>query len=106
MNNRTDLILRPIIAGPKCLIHRLSNLNDIVLRPLTKRMKSYLRVANDFLNYLPEHIPEETILASFDLEPLYSNIPYGPGLDAIKFWLQKPQKIFIDALHTISSLIV
>ena len=43
----------------------------------------------DFLNHLPEHIPEDTILASFDVESLYSNIPHDLGLDAIKFWLQK-----------------
>ena len=43
----------------------------------------------DFLNHLPEHFPEDTILASFDVESLYSNIPHDLGLDAIKFWLQK-----------------
>ena len=89
INDITDLKLRPIIAGPQCLTHRLSNLIDIVLRPLTKRVKSYLRDTMDFLNHLPEHIPEDTILASFDVESLYSNIPHDLGLDAIKFWLQK-----------------
>ena len=89
MNDITDLKLRPIIAGPQCLTHRLSNLIDIVLRPLTKRVKSYLRDTMDFLNHLPEQIPEDTILASFDVESLYSNIPHDLGLDAIKFWLQK-----------------
>ena len=40
MNDITDLKLRPIIAGPQCLTHRLSNLIDIALRPLTKRVKA------------------------------------------------------------------
>ena len=31
-----DLKLRPIVAGPTCQTHRLSNLIDILLRPLTK----------------------------------------------------------------------
>ena len=79
INDVTDLKLRPIIAGPQCLTHRLSNLIDIVLRPLTKRVKSYLRDTMDFLNHLPEHIPEDTILASFDVESLYSNIPHDLG---------------------------
>ena len=43
----------------------------------------------DFLNHLPEHIPEDTILASFDVDSLYSNIFHDLRLDAIKFWLQK-----------------
>ena len=28
-----DLIFRPIVAGPACETHRLSNLNDILLKP-------------------------------------------------------------------------
>ena len=36
-----DLKLRPIVASPSCQTHRLSNLLDILLRPLTKRMKIY-----------------------------------------------------------------
>ena len=52
-------------------------------------MKSYLRDTIDFLNHLPEHIPEDAILALFDVESLFSNIPHDLGLDAIKFWLQK-----------------
>ena len=56
----------------------------------------------DFLSHLPEHILEDTIIASFDVESLYSNIPHDLGLDAIK----STQKIFIDALQIISSSIV
>ena len=93
MNDITDLKPRPIIAGPQCLTHRLSYLIDIVLRPLTKRVKSYLRDTIDFLNHLPEHIPEDTILASFDVESLYLNIPHDLGLDGIKFWLQKHPEV-------------
>ena len=59
------------------------------------------------MDFLPEHIPEDTILASFDVESLYSNIPHDLGLDAIKFWLQKhPADLHTDALHIISSSIV
>ena len=86
VNNVTDLKLRPIIAGPSCLTHRLSH---ILLRPLTKRVKSHLRDTMDFLNHLPETVPESLLLVSFDVEFLYSNIPHNLGLEAIKFWLQK-----------------
>ena len=51
-----DLKLRPIVAGPTCQTHRLSNLSDILLRPLTKRVKSYRRDTTDFLNHLPSEI--------------------------------------------------
>lgn len=57
-----DLKLRPIVAGSACQTHRLSNSLDILLRPLTKRVKSYLRDTIDFLNHLPSEISENTLL--------------------------------------------
>lgn len=85
----TDLKLRPIVAGPSCMTHRLSNLLDILLRPYTKHIKSNLRDTTDFLNNLPGNVPPNTILATFDIEALYSNIPHELGLDAIQYWLDK-----------------
>ena len=85
----SDLKLRPIVAGPSCHTHRLSNLIDILLRPYTKHVTSYLRDTTDFLNNLPNTIPKDTILASFDIESLYSNIPHNLGLEAVKYWIEK-----------------
>lgn len=84
-----DLKLRPIVAGPSCHTHRLSNLIDILLRPYTKHIHSYLRDTTDFLNSLPMTVPTNAILATFDIESLYSNIPHTLGLEAIKHWLEK-----------------
>ena len=88
-NGVTDLKLRPIVAGPSCLTHRLSNLLDILLRPYTKHVKSNLRDTTDFLNNLPDKIQEDTLLATFDIEALYSNIPHELGIEAVKYWLNK-----------------
>ena len=84
----SDLKLRPIVAGPSCHTHRLSNLIDILLRPYTEHVTSYLRDTTDFLNNLPDTIPKDTILTSFDIELLYSNIPHKLGLEAIKYWIE------------------
>ena len=85
----SDLKLRPIVAGPSCHTHRLSNLIDILLRPYMEHVTSYLRDTTDFLNNLPDTIPKDTILTSFDIEALYSNIPHKLGLEAIKYWIEK-----------------
>ena len=85
----SDLKLRPIVAGPSCQTHRLSNLIDILLRPYTEHITSYLRDTTDFLNNLPDNIPEHTILTSFNIEALYSNIPHELGLEAVKYWIEK-----------------
>lgn len=87
--NVLDLKLRPIVAGPSCQTHRLSNLVDILLRPYTKHVTSYLRDTTGFLNILPKTIPNDAILASFDVESLYSNIPHALGLKAVDYWLTK-----------------
>ena len=62
---------------------------DIILRPYTKHIKSNLRDTTDFLNNLPDKVPSSTLLASFDIEGLYSNIPHELGLKAVKYWLEK-----------------
>ena len=105
-----DLKLRPIIAGPTCQAHRLSNLLDILLRPLTKRVKSYLRDTTKFLNHLPSEISENTLLVSFDVQSLYSNIPHQVGEKAINYWLRKfpndcparfPKEFILDGINFI-----
>ena len=88
-----DLKLRPIVAGASCMTHRLSNLLDILLRPYTEHVKSNLRDTTDFLNNLPGEVAPHTILASFDIEALYSNIPHDLGLEAVKYWLEKYPEI-------------
>lgn len=87
--NVNDLKLRPIIAGPACQTHRLSNLMDILLKPYIKHVPSFLRDTNDFLSQLPEEIGSETTFATFDVESLYSNIPNELGVEAITYWLEK-----------------
>ena len=74
------LKFRSIVAGPSCQTRRLSNLVDILLRPYTKHVNSYLRDTTDFTTQvLPKTIPKGDILASFDIESLYLNIPHALG---------------------------
>ena len=83
-----DLKMRPIVAGPVCPTHRLSNLIDVVLKPYLKHVKSYIRDSVDFLNHLPENIDEDSLLVTFDVNSLYTNIDHQVGLDAIRYWLE------------------
>lgn len=90
----SDLKFRPIVAGPACETHRLSEFLDILLRPYTEHVISYVRDTMDFLSQLPSRTPEHTILVSFDVVSLYSNIPHELGIKAIEYWLKKyPQKL-------------
>lgn len=84
-----DLKLRPIIAGPASSAQRLSNMLNIILKPLCTKVTSYVRDNMDFLNYIPQTVPGDTILVTFDVSSLYTNIPHNLGLEAIQYWLDK-----------------
>ena len=84
-----NLSFRPIVAGPICETHRLSNFINILLQPFSKRVKSYIKDTTDFLTKLPESTDPNATLVTFDVESLYTNIPHTLGLDAIKYWLEK-----------------
>ena len=84
-----DLKLRPIIAGTSCLTNRLSNFLDTLLKPITKQIKSHLKDTTDFLRKLPGTTKNNTLLVTFDIESLYSNINHELGLEALEFWLNK-----------------
>ena len=70
-----NLTSKHIVAGPANKTHRLSNFLDIILKPLTKYVKNYIKDSTDTLNKLPKEIPKDSLLVSFDVENLYTNIP-------------------------------
>ena len=89
-----SLSFRPIVTGPTCETHRLSNLIDILLQPYTKHIKSYIKVTTDFLSILPTSTNPDTLLVSFDVVNLYTNIPHDLGIEAKEYWLRKfPQEL-------------
>lgn len=89
LHHPSDLKLRPIVAGPNCETHRLSNFIDILLKPLLQHIPSYIRDDLDLLNHLPQHVNCDTIIASFDVVNLYTTIPHQYGLEAMGYWLEK-----------------
>ena len=62
--NPEDLPFRPIVAGPNCPTSRLSNLIDIILKPLVSHVTSHISDSTDFLATLPTTVLNETLLAT------------------------------------------
>ena len=79
--------MRPIAAGPSSPTQRLNNFIDIILKPLCAKVPSYILDDLDFLNYMPNEVTKETLLVSFDVVNLYTNIPHELGLEALEYWL-------------------
>ena len=84
-----DLKLRPIVAGPESLTQRLSHFIDLILKHLCPSIPSYIKDDMEYLNHIPATVPEETILTSFDVTSLYTNIPHDFGLTAVKYWIEE-----------------
>ena len=81
--------MRPIAAGPNCVTSRLSSFLDVLLKPLLKLVKSYVRDDIDFLNKVPKTTTDSKILLTLDITNMYPNIGNDLGQDAIEFWLSK-----------------
>nr|XP_048706612.1 uncharacterized protein LOC125636878 [Caretta caretta] len=77
---------RPIISGIGTLTAGLSGYVDSLLRPYATSTPSYLRDTTDFLRKLQSigDLPDNTILATMDVEALYTNIPHKNGLQTVR----------------------
>ena len=54
----------------------------------------------DFLNFIPTSVPNSTILATFDVTSLYTNIPHDLGLLAIRYWVEKQRNMIAGRFRT------
>lgn len=89
-----DLKFRPIVGGPSAPTQRLSNLLDIILKPLCSEVRSFVRDDLEFLQHLPNKVNDNAILVTFDVVNLYTNISCPLGLRALEYWIDKhPEKI-------------
>ena len=87
--NPEDLTFRPIVGGHSAPTQRLSNLLDIVLKPLCCEVKSYVRDDLDLLRHLPSNVGINDKLVTLDVVNLYSNITSTLGLRSLGFWIDK-----------------
>ena len=105
-----DLKLRPIVAGPNCPTRPLSYMVDLLIKPLLLHVKSYIKDGIDFLNKCPRTRGATTRLATFDIKSLYTTIPHGYGLEAVRYWIENhrasinerfPTEFILEAIHLI-----
>ena len=82
-----DLTFRPIVGSPQAPTQRLSNLIDILLKPFCNHIDSYLKDSLDFLHILPDSTRTDSILTTFDITNMYSNINTKLGKEAIQYWV-------------------
>ena len=87
---------RPVCAEPISPTHLLSNLLDIILTPLTYKVKSYVKDDFNFLHQLPKQIDLDSTFITFDVKSLYTSIPHDLGTEAVSYWVNRFPDYLID----------
>ena len=88
-----DLTFRPIVAGPQCPTHRLSQLLDLILQLFIKFVPSHTIDTVDLLSKLPETASKDEILITIDIKSLYSIISHDVGISAVEYWILKHPEV-------------
>ena len=101
---------RPVISNSGFFTENISAFLEYHLKPLSQKVKSFIKDANDFLKKLNElrDLPDSFILCTIDLVGLYPNIPYKVGLEAIRKALDKrdDQTISTDSLILLAECVL
>ena len=83
MSEPSSIHGRPIVRGPNCPTHKLSNLLDLILKPRAFQVKSYVKNSFHFLEMLQKSIDFDGTFVTFDMTSLCTNIPKELGLEAL-----------------------
>ena len=80
---------RPIVSSNSHPTERLSHFVDYHLQPLVHKLPSFVKDTNDFLNKLLtiSNLPTNSLLVTFDVSSLYTNIPHKEGINACEQFL-------------------
>lgn len=81
---------RPIVASNESLLEPLSNFVDFFIKPFVQKLPAFVQDSTDVINKISElqDLPTDTILATFDVESLYTNISHERGITALEYFLQ------------------
>ena len=81
----------------------MSNFLDLVLKPLTKHVKSNIKDNIEFLKTCKRNVTDDTVLVTFDVCSLYTNISHEFGLRAIEYFVSYYRQSILEAASFILS---
>ena len=82
--------LRPISSGSSSCTKRLSEFLDTFLKPLARKLTSYVQDTTDFVNKVRAQKFSGTVyISSMDVTSLYPNIDHAEGIDACEHFLER-----------------
>ena len=77
---------RPVVSFVNCHTNTISKYVDFHFQPIFKNIPSHIRDTTDFLKKLDKvkNIPNNCLLVNPDVKALYTNIPNGEGIKAVR----------------------
>lgn len=77
--------MRPIVSDCPSATNKAAKLLDTFLQPISVTHESYIKDTPDFISKITSvQLPEKFVLATADVEALYTNIPHGEGIEAVR----------------------
>uniref|UniRef100_A0A673WHK7 Reverse transcriptase domain-containing protein n=1 Tax=Salmo trutta TaxID=8032 RepID=A0A673WHK7_SALTR len=82
---------RPIVAAIDSVTSNISKCMDYHIKPMVENLPSYVKDTSHMISLIEGlgRLPEGTLLATFNVESLYTNIPHTGGLQALQNFLQQ-----------------
>ena len=85
-----DIEGRPIVGGSCFYTSGLSEMVDIILKPVVSQLPQLLRDSFDLLgDAIQDGVPVDAVLSSCDIKALYTNISIDLAIRAIDYWITK-----------------
>ncbi len=80
---------RPIVGGPTFYTSGISQMIDIILKPIISYIPHILRDSFDFVERCNHSVPDETLLGTADIKALYTNLSKELVFAAIEYWVNR-----------------
>ncbi len=79
---------RPIIACNGSPVERIAEFLDFFLVPIVQKQDTYLKDTSDFIRKIEGiKIPDTAWIITLDYHSMYTNVPHGQALDALRYTL-------------------
>lgn len=102
---------RPIVSCIGSLTENISAYVDHFIKPMVTTLPSYIRDSVDLINSLKSfnNLSDNTLLATFDVQSLYTNIPHDGGINALHHFLSlhhSENKPSIDCVLDLANIVL
>ena len=80
---------RPIVGGPAFFTSGISQMLNIILKPIISHIPHILKDSFDFVERCNHQVPDDTLLGTADIKALYTNLSKELVLTAIDYWVNR-----------------